>query len=65
MPAAADMPAPQPAPDRLFPKLVTESDVKLARADGLRLLRYGKGAVITPLARDLAWEAGIELRPGY
>jgi putative phosphotransacetylase len=56
---------PAPSPESAGPVtggLITEADVRAAKTAGLRAIRCGKGTVVTPLARDLAWEAGIDLR---
>lgn len=42
-------------------KLITEEDVVRAAGRGITLIRYGKDAVLTPLARDAARDRGIEL----
>ncbi len=40
--------------------LIAEEDVLSALRNGYKLIRYGKGAVITPLARDVASAKGLE-----
>lgn len=42
--------------------LVTEADVRAARAKGEKVLVVPPGAIVTPLARDAAFDARIELR---
>ncbi|MBQ8129601.1 MAG: phosphate propanoyltransferase [Clostridia bacterium] len=42
-------------------RLITEDDVRQAARDGYKIIRYGKDAILTPLARDTAYEKGIEL----
>ena len=42
-------------------RLITEGDVLAAARDGHKLIRYGKDAILTPLARDAAAAKGIEL----
>jgi len=42
-------------------RLLTEEDVRNAADDGYRRIRYAKCAVLTPLARDMASDKGIEL----
>ena len=51
-----------PAPPRDRRALITETDVRAARAKGEKVLVVGEGAIITPLARDAANDAGIEIR---
>lgn len=46
-------------------RLITEEDVRLAAREGYKLVRYGKDAILTPLARDTAHEKGIELVPTF
>lgn len=41
--------------------LLTESDVLAAAGNGMKIIRYAEDAIITPLARDVAYEKGIEL----
>lgn len=41
--------------------LLGEDEVLAAAHRGLKTLRVGKNVIITPLARDAAWEKGIEL----
>jgi putative phosphotransacetylase len=42
-------------------RLITEDDVKAAHAQGLTVVLRDKNDIITPLAKDAAWELGIEL----
>lgn len=42
-------------------RLITEEDVLRAGRNGYRLIRYGKDAIVTPLARDAAREKHVEL----
>ena len=42
-------------------RLITEEDVRSAERRGIRLIRYGRDAIVTPLARDTASEKHIEL----
>ena len=42
--------------------LITEDDLKAARAAGQTVVIHDEDAIITPLARDAAWEYHIELR---
>lgn len=42
--------------------LVTEADVRAARAKGEQVLVVPPGAIVTPLARDAAFDARIEIR---
>lgn len=70
----APPPKPQAAPSVQPPKkptmldlsgerrrLITEDDVRRAALDGYRIIRYGKDAILTPLARDAASDKRIEL----
>lgn len=41
--------------------LLGEDEVLAAAHKGLKALRVGRNVIITPLARDAAWEKGIEL----
>ena len=41
--------------------LLTEELVYRAAAQGMKYIRLAPGALVTPLARDVAWEKGIEL----
>ena len=69
--ARAEIPAPQQAPeperqtmlDLTGEKalLITEEDVLRASANGYRVIRYGKDAILTPLAKDAAREKHVEL----
>lgn len=54
----ADVARPEPR------QLVSEGDVRAARARGEKVLVLPHGAIVTPLARDAANDAGIELRVG-
>ena len=42
-------------------RLITEEDVLSASRNGYRVIRYGKDAIVTPLARDAAGEKRVEL----
>jgi len=42
-------------------RLIAEADVTAAAQAGHKLIRYGKDAILTPLARDAAAAKGIEL----
>ena len=42
-------------------RLITEDDVKAAHAAGLTSVPHDEKDIITPLAKDAAWELGIEL----
>ena len=42
-------------------RLITEDDVRSAALNGYKMIRYGKDAILTPLARDAASEKRIEL----
>lgn len=42
-------------------KLITEDDVRTAALNGYKIIRHGKDAILTPLARDTAYEKGVEL----
>ena len=41
--------------------LLTEELVYRAAGQGMKYIRLAPGALVTPLARDVAWEKGIEL----
>ncbi|MHC1787146.1 MAG: PduL/EutD family phosphate acyltransferase [Christensenellales bacterium] len=41
--------------------LLGETEVRIAIQQGKKSIRYGKGVIVTPLARDAAWENHIEL----
>lgn len=41
--------------------LLTEELLYRAAAQGMKYIRLAPGALVTPLARDVAWEKGIEL----
>ena len=41
--------------------LLTEELLYRAAARGMKYIRLAPGALVTPLARDVAWEKGIEL----
>jgi ribose 5-phosphate isomerase B len=43
-------------------QLVSEGDVRAARARGEKVMVLPPGAIVTPLAKDAATDAGIELR---
>lgn len=45
-------------------QLVSEGDVRAARARGEKVMVLPQGAIVTPLAKDAAADAGIELRFG-
>jgi len=75
-PAAAPVqtyaPAPAPAPAKKETlldvssearKLITEEDVRFAAREGYKIIRHAKDAILTPLAKDTAYEKGIELVP--
>ena len=57
--APAEAPSAPPLPEAR--NLVTEADILEATARGLKVLPILKGAVITPLARDVMREKGITL----
>ena len=38
-----------------------EDDIRAAIANGHKAIRYGRETIVTPLARDAAWENDIEL----
>lgn len=67
--AAAPSPAPagaciqpaQPAAATRGKALLTETDVLAAINRGQKEIRYGKNTIVTPLARDAAWEKNIDL----
>lgn len=75
MPVAAAAPAKQAAPvvqaapkrDTMLDistesrRLITEDDVRRAALNGYKIIRYASDAILTPLARDTAYEKGIEL----
>ena len=42
-------------------RLITEEDVVRASMNGYRVIRYGKDAILTPLARDAARDKHVEL----
>ena len=42
-------------------RLITEEDVLSASRNGYRVIRYGKDAIVTPLARDAAGDKHVEL----
>ena len=42
-------------------RFLSEDDVLAAVRDGHKLIRLGKDAIVTPLARDAAAAKGIEL----
>ena len=41
--------------------LLTEELLYRAAAQGMKYIRLAPDALVTPLARDVAWEKGIEL----
>ena len=41
--------------------LLTEELLQRAAEQGMKYIRLAPGAMVTPLARDVAWEKGIEL----
>ncbi len=41
--------------------LLTEEMLYRAAAQGMKYIRLASGALVTPLARDVAWEKGIEI----
>ena len=64
--AAAQRPAEPTKPTMLDltgekARLIMEEDVIRASKNGYRIIRYGKDAILTPLARDAAREKQIEL----
>ena len=67
---AADRPNPIPAPiagrsnGGSSRTVLTEDDVRAARAAGQREIRVGARAIVTALARDAANDAGIQLVEG-
>lgn len=42
-------------------RLITEDDVRAAALEEYKIIRHAADAIITPLARDTAWEKGLEL----
>lgn len=56
-----------PLPDTLLDisqekrRLLTERDVRDAAGNGFKRIRYAKDAIVTPLARDMASDKGVEL----
>ena len=54
------------APARVAPsggrQLIDQAEVRAARARGEKALLVPSGAIVTPLARDLAWDLGIQLQ---
>src|SRR5438045_2900590 len=44
-------------------KLITVTDVEIAREDGKRALEVPAGSIVTPLARDTALRLGVALAP--
>ena len=42
-------------------RLLTERDVRDAAGNGFKRIRYAKDAIVTPLARDMASDKGVEL----
>jgi hypothetical protein len=59
-PPAAPSAAPAPADERFERGPVTERHVRAAEASGARLV-LGPAAVLTPMARDRARSAGVEI----
>jgi len=66
--AAPRAPAlPDPLPNTLLDishekrRLLTEGDVRGAAANGFKRIRHAKDAIVTPLARDMASDKGVEL----
>ena len=59
-PAVCQPQAPQATPQR-GKALLTETDVLAAINRGQKEIRYPKNTIVTPLARDAAWEKNIEL----
>lgn len=55
------LPLPQALPVRKGRGLLSEDDVRAAIHAGEKSIRLAAGTIVTPLARDLAWENGIEL----
>ena len=41
--------------------LLTEELLQRAAENGMKYIRLAPGTLVTPLARDVAWEKGIEL----
>ena len=67
-PSASPSPAPPPPKretmldvSREPRRLITEDDVRQAARNGYKIIRFGKDAILTPLARDAAAEKGVEL----
>ena len=64
---AAPRPAYEPARPTMLDltgekaRLITEEDVVRASGNGYKVIRYGKDAIVTPLARDAASEKRVEL----
>lgn len=46
-------------------RLITEDDVRAAAGDGYKIIRHAGDAIITPLARDMAYEKRVELVPVF
>lgn len=46
-------------------RLITEDDVRAAAGDGYKIIRHAGDAIITPLARDTAYEKRVELVPVF
>lgn len=64
----AAQPAADKAAARIMPakakkerRLITEDDVKAAHAAGFTSVTHDENDIITPLAKDAAWELGMEL----
>ncbi len=50
------------SPRRVHGNLISQQEVRAAKAEGRRVLVVTPGTIVTPLARDAAGECGIELR---
>ena len=59
-PAVCQPQTPQATPQR-GKALLTETDVLAAINRGQKEIRYTKNTIVTPLARDAAWEKNVEL----
>jgi putative phosphotransacetylase len=51
----------KPAKAKKERRLITEDDVKAAHAAGFTTVPHDENDIITPLAKDAAWELGLEL----
>lgn len=60
---ATDKPVPAALPAQRGKALLCEEDVRIAIHAGQKAIRLGKNTIVTPLARDAAWENDIELIP--